>query len=299
MSLASLVRLAGYALAGLLVSGSAALAVEAAATAAVNVRTGPGTGFGVVDTLHAGEVVDVVECNSSNTWCRIEHDGPDGWVSRSYLGAPPASGSSSSDLEFGMTIPLPGGGYFSFGTPGYTPPGPPPPAPGVARVCVYDLPGYGGTSVCRYPGQRDANLSGFWNNRVSSLRTYGGASIRLCQNANYGGVCTVFNSNRSALGAAMNNRASSYDVLPPEPRRVCVYDLANYQGASVCVNAGASSASLGPVWNNKITSVKVFGGARILLCQNPGFGGFCRTVNSNEAALGPLLDNRVSSYRTW
>lgn len=290
---------AGLGLVGLVLSATAALAVEAVATTAVNVRSGPGTSFMVVDTLHAGEAVDVVECNATNTWCRVEHSGPDGWVSRSYLGAPPDAGSSGSPIEFGFSMPLPGGGSITFGTPGYTPPAPPSPTPGTARVCVFDLPNYQGASVCVNAGHSDNAIGPVWNNKVTSLRVHNGASIRLCQNANFGGFCNVFSSNRPLLGAALNNKASSYDVMPPHPKRVCVYDLPNYQGASVCVNPGASDNAINPPWNNRVTSLRVFGGAHIRLCQNTNFVGFCNVFTSDVPTLGVPLNNKASSYQTW
>lgn len=276
----------------------AALAVEAAATSAVNVRTGPGTSYPVVDTLHAGEVVDVTECNASNTWCRIYHSGPDGWVSRSYLGAGPSAGNGGSAVQFGFTLPLPGGGSITFGTPGYTPP-PGGGGIGVPRVCVYNLVNYGGASTCINAGVSDNSIGATWNNKITSIRTFGGASIRLCQNANYGGFCNVFSNNVPVLGGALNNKASSYDVLPPEKARVCVYDLPNYAGASRCVNAGTNGPTMPPLWNNKVTSLRTFGGAHIRLCQNPGFGGGCNVFTGNVPTLGGMLNNQASSYQTW
>ena len=66
-----------------LAAAGIALAAPAVATSNVNVRSGPGTGYGVVDALRRGEQVDVQECRGS--WCFIEKRGPDGWVSASYL----------------------------------------------------------------------------------------------------------------------------------------------------------------------------------------------------------------------
>jgi hypothetical protein len=233
------------------------------------------------------------------------HTGPDGWVSRSYLGAPPAGGAAGAPpVQFNVTIPLPGGGSITFGTGGVVPgPGPAPgpgpgPGPVGARVCVYDLPNYGGAHVCVNAGHSDATVGGVWNDRVSSLRVYGGASIRLCQRANYGGVCNIFNSDKSALGFALNNQASSYDVMPPAPNRVCVYDLPHYQGDGVCVNAGASANNMGP-WNDRVTSLRIFGSAHVRLCQNPGFGGLCNQFTNDVPILGSALNNNASSYQTW
>ncbi|MFC3703402.1 SH3 domain-containing protein [Devosia honganensis] len=77
----------------LLASGLAALAVlvttvavsaaPAVATGNVNVRSGPGTSYRVIDTLRRGERVDVDHCRGS--WCFVEKRGLNGWVSSSYL----------------------------------------------------------------------------------------------------------------------------------------------------------------------------------------------------------------------
>ena len=67
----------------LLLSAGAAFATPGQATAAVNVRSGPGTQYGIVAALSPGESVDVQQCQGS--WCYIDHSGPDGWVSANFL----------------------------------------------------------------------------------------------------------------------------------------------------------------------------------------------------------------------
>ncbi len=99
MTLFQFVRTAIFAAVVMPVYGMAALATEATATTALNVRTGPGAGFPVVDTLTPGEVVDVTECQS-NGWCYITHPGPDGWVSSTYLTAGPSAGSAEATAAF-------------------------------------------------------------------------------------------------------------------------------------------------------------------------------------------------------
>ncbi|MBU1174738.1 MAG: SH3 domain-containing protein [Alphaproteobacteria bacterium] len=61
-----------------------AFAVEATPITELNIRTGPGKQFAVLDTLYRGEVVDVAECQA-NGWCMVYRNGPDGWVSARYL----------------------------------------------------------------------------------------------------------------------------------------------------------------------------------------------------------------------
>jgi uncharacterized protein YraI len=67
----------------LVATTASAFAAPAYATANVNVRSGPGTGYGAIDVLQRGEQVDVQDCRGS--WCFVEKRGPDGWVSASYL----------------------------------------------------------------------------------------------------------------------------------------------------------------------------------------------------------------------
>ena len=69
--------------AALVVFLPAAWAAPGTATSNVNVRSGPGTGYAVVDTLRRGEQVDVQRCQGS--WCYIVKRGSDGWVSANYL----------------------------------------------------------------------------------------------------------------------------------------------------------------------------------------------------------------------
>ena len=66
-----------------------ALAVPAAAEAAytatsVNLRSGPGTDYGVILTLPAGAFVDVHYCQPS--WCSVTASGYSGWVAASHIG---------------------------------------------------------------------------------------------------------------------------------------------------------------------------------------------------------------------
>lgn len=83
---------AGLLAAGLVIAfGGAALADDAFTTGAVNMRMGPGTGYGKIGTLPKGTGVDILGCVPS--WCQVSAGGPPGWVSDNYLagfvGPPP------------------------------------------------------------------------------------------------------------------------------------------------------------------------------------------------------------------
>ena len=91
----------GLATLAVLATTAAASAAPAFATSNVNVRSGPGTGYGVVDALRRGERVDVQYCRGS--WCFVQKRGPDGWVSANYL----SSGGGGWDDDWSEPAPPP------------------------------------------------------------------------------------------------------------------------------------------------------------------------------------------------
>ncbi len=221
MKITSLIKTAAMAGAAVTMSAMAAFAVQATATVELNVRTGPGTNFGVIDTLAYGEHVNTTECVSSG-WCYIEQAEQNGWVSSSYLRAvpppPPPAGTAAPDCKLTLTL---GGGSPRLelvctpapGT-GPMPPPPPPPPPVGAQACFYTGPNFQGTSFCYAPGQL-SSLNAQFNNRISSVRVSHPLGVRLCTDNNLGGFCIDITSNRATLGALINNRTSSLKVFAP------------------------------------------------------------------------------------
>ena len=104
----------------LMLGGVAYAAQAAEATGAVNVRSGPSTSYRVLDTLRAGENVQVSECRT-NGWCYITKSGPDGWVSGSYLSfndrnaRAPARAAQNPSVTLSFSFGR--GNGFSIGTP--------------------------------------------------------------------------------------------------------------------------------------------------------------------------------------
>lgn len=83
MNLRKLIMTAAVAGGAVLATTVASLAAPAVVTGNVNVRSGPGTQYRVVDTVRRGERVDVDRCRGS--WCFVEKRGPDGWIASRFL----------------------------------------------------------------------------------------------------------------------------------------------------------------------------------------------------------------------
>jgi uncharacterized protein YraI len=75
-------RLLGAGSALLLTAGAAA-AAPAVVSTDLNMRSGPGTQYGVIGTIPGGATVDVDGCTGS--WCAVNFNGRSGYASASYL----------------------------------------------------------------------------------------------------------------------------------------------------------------------------------------------------------------------
>jgi uncharacterized protein YraI len=177
----------------------AAYAAPGTITSNVNVRSGPGTNYAVVDTVRRGTQVDVQQCQGS--WCYIAKSGPDGWVSSTYLtagGGTPVN-PQQPGISFGFSTG-PNGPSFNIGV-GQQPQPPvvrPLPEPVFGEVCFYDRTRFRGDSFCLESGDSVRNL-GDWADRVSSVDNPDGLSVQVCSESNYRD-CRTYTTSASSLG---------------------------------------------------------------------------------------------------
>jgi uncharacterized protein YraI len=91
-----------------------------------------------------------------------------------------------------------------------------------------------------------------------------------------------------------------FDIRPGRPGRpgrdeVCFYERSNFRGDRFCAQPGDDIARLGR-WNDEISSIRIRGDARALVCENVNFRGRCVVISRNAANLGPANDE-ISSIR--
>lgn len=178
----------------------AAQAAPGTVTSNVNVRSGPGTNYAVVDTARRGEQVDVQRCQGS--WCYISKPGPDGWVSANYLsagGRPVNPGQPG--ISFGFNLGPNGPNVnIGIGDP-QRPPRPPVvrplPEPVYDEVCFYDRTNFRGQSFCLEAGDSVRDLRD-WTDRISSIDNQGGYSVQVCSEPNYRS-CRTYTTSANSL----------------------------------------------------------------------------------------------------
>lgn len=174
---------------GVLVLASGALAAPATATTNVNVRTGPGTNFSILGALQRGQNVDAVECVDSG-WCRVEHNGPTGWVSSRYLAAP-NQGQTAAPAQSPAAQPASQNG-----------------------ACFYTEQDFGGREYCS--SANTFNDLGTFDDAIRSYKVFEGAHVNFCIDPNMGGPCYEGARSTPTLGGPLDRQASSLRVFYPD-----------------------------------------------------------------------------------
>jgi len=99
-------------------------------TAALNMRQGPGTNYGVILSIPNGQTVPINRCTPDYGWCEVSYSGRTGWVSARYLAvmqSGPQQGQPVADVGAQLAIQLfnfiagqATGGAVQITTPGQT-----------------------------------------------------------------------------------------------------------------------------------------------------------------------------------
>lgn len=213
MSLSKFIKTTSLALAGVTVFTGAAMAFPATSKTALNVRSGPSTGYRVVDALYSGERVNVERCTNSRSWCYVTHNGPDGWVSAKYLkrirggnNGGGNNGGSNSDPNFSIEFGSDGTFSFNFGNRPNRPHRP------QAKACFYEHTNYRGRSFCLDEGESVRRLRHRWNDTISSMRVFGDVQVTACKHAGYRGLCRTVSRSFPRIGPRLNDEISSIKV---------------------------------------------------------------------------------------
>jgi hypothetical protein len=86
---------------------------------------------------------------------------------------------------------------------------------------------------------------------------------------------------------------------PSHPSRgACFFENANYEGRYFCASVGRDAATIPIDANDKISSIRIYGSAEVVVYKDGGFRGPSRRFTSSVSNLGWVgWADRISSYR--
>lgn len=178
-----------------------------------NVRKTANPNSPVVNSVTAGQLVTVLNCQ--NTVCLIQIPGPGqgGWVRQNRLGSL-KKGKPASNVPFSFSFGVGGDGKpsISIGVGNQPKPQPLPEPVEDDQVCFYKNANFNGPSFCVEPGDSDNELSGSWDDSISSIEVFGNADVLVCRDYDLEGICADISSSKASLPKQLNNAISSYEV---------------------------------------------------------------------------------------
>jgi len=183
------------------------------------------------------------------------------------------------------------------------------------QVCFYTDENFRGDSFCANLGERVRNVGERFNDRISSIRIFGRAEVTVFDDENFGGGRRTYDRDVTNL-RDWNDRFTSFQISggergnerggerggrigderrEREPRNgACFYVNENFGGQSFCLNSGENERNVGGRFNDRITSIRVFGRSRVTIFGDQNFRGRSQEVNRDVPNLR-FFNDRITS----
>jgi hypothetical protein len=200
------------------------------------------------------------------------------------------------------------------------------------KVCFYNDENFSGDSFCSSPGESMRNIGPRFNDQVTSIRIPRGLRVTIYDDENFGGRSQTYTSDVANLGS-WNDRFSSFkisgdargggwdqdrdrdrdrdrrddrddrdrrggfDRRENTPRNgACFYTEEDFGGRSFCLESGQEERNVGGRFNDRISSIRVFGRSSVTVFANENFRGRSRFYSRDVQNLRGMND-QITSIR--
>ena len=204
-------------------------------------------------------------------------------------------------------------------------------------ACFYQDANFRGNYFCVRQGDRLASLPSGMSDKISSVRVFGSSEVTVFRDANMRGRSARFiNQVQNLKGEGWNDQISSLEVssgrdysayggnggrardrgdrnpggwsgnrTPVWGRNgqnpsegACFYEDANFRGQYFCAPRGATYTALPQGFNDRISSIRVFG-SEVRIFQDVNFRGRSSEVRSDVPDLRGNWKDKISSIRVF
>ena len=204
-------------------------------------------------------------------------------------------------------------------------------------ACFYQDANFRGNYFCVRQGDRLSSLPSGMGDKISSVRVFGASEVTVFRDGDMRGRSARFIDDvRNLKGEGWNDQISSLDVTsgrdysgfggdggnrgrargrgrggwggdrtpvwgrseqnPSEG--ACFYEDVNFRGQSFCAPRGATYTALPSGFNDRISSIRVFG-SEVRIFQDRNFRGRSTEIRSDVANLRGNWRDKVSSIRVF
>jgi len=194
-------------------------------------------------------------------------------------------------------------------------------------ACFYEDIGYSGAYFCEGPGASRSSIKD-GNDRISSIRIFGSASVTVYEDERFRGDSHTYRSDAKDLrSTSWNDRISALRVAggssgggafgggsfdsggssgsdlnwgrPSTPSTgVCFYQSTNFAGPYFCVRAGNGYEDVPSGSSNRISSIRIFGNAEVLVYSGRRYSGRSELFDYDVRNVRSDFNDQIVSFET-
>lgn len=191
-------------------------------------------------------------------------------------------------------------------------------------ACFYKDSDFRGQYFCAGPGETLTSLPNGMGDEISSIRTFGNAHVIVFRDSGYRGRSEQFNGDiKNLKQRGWNDTISSIRIEgrgfvggdherpaygthqpqwghgPMTRNGACFFEDSDFRGRYFCVYHGDSFASLPSGFNDRISSVRVFGNRGVEVFVNDDYHGRSTRITHDTANLGSHWGDTISSLKVF
>jgi hypothetical protein len=180
-------------------------------------------------------------------------------------------------------------------------------------ACFYEKADFKGEYFCLDANTAWNELNKTFDHKISSVRVIGKANVKAYSRPDFQGDSVLIADRTPNLkqvvadGVKWNNRIASVQVVAAPDRvaqrrhvrptnGVCFYTEREYEGHELCVDAGATFATLPKDFNKKIESLRTYGEVELQLYSKPDFQGAHTSVSTRVRDMRELTKDTENFY---
>lgn len=172
-------------------------------------------------------------------------------------------------------------------------------------ACFYRNVNYRGASFCMSVGDDLRNIGNRNNDRISSIRIFGRAQVIVYDQESFNSAGRTITGDVSDLGN-WNTRIAAIRVQSDNmgyrnsrndlQNGVCFYMDPNYRGEKFCVDGNENQQNLDQRYNDKISSIRIFGRAEVTVYVDRDFNGSRQAFRQDAPNLNAWND-KITSFQ--
>jgi len=176
-------------------------------------------------------------------------------------------------------------------------------------VCFYENINYSGPYFCTNANANNPLVE--MNDRISSIRVFGNAEVTVYQDRDFEGRSRTFASDMNDLRRdGWNDAISSVRVRPGAASAnrwgrpavpangACFYEDVEFTGQYFCSRQGESIEMVPAGTNDRISSIRLFGNAALVVYRDRDFGGISQWFDESAPDLRESgWNDTITSYR--